>query len=272
MKIIPRKLRKLGVTLVETLPPIGLAGFLATTLLPALSKAKAKANRIKCVNNLGSVYMAGLSFAQDNGERLPWQLTSSGVRGHFDPAAQAAAGYGANINRDINELKAHPKSLAAAGVYGLRAMKAELQTPKILHSPCDPERAAGSEIVQENWRGYDTRARGVSAELGRGCSYVLVRGAETQRPSSIYSVTRNWSTDSLEKGKWLGSDSDPKNASTMAGLMASQGQLVMMDGSARQSHNPDFGAGGRLTRAAQNDRGGVGRGRTSLNLIRGPGL
>ena len=270
MKI--KRKKTLATTLVETLPPLGLAGLLATSILPALGKAKARANRIKCVNNLRSVYMAGLAFAQDNQARLPWQLTSRGVRNHFDPAAQTAAGYGVNINRDINEVKAHPKSLAAAGVYGLLAMKAELQTPKILHSPCDPGRAGANEVVQENWRGYDTRTKGVSAELGRGCSYVLVRGADSQRPSSIYSVTRNWSTDSLEKGKWLGSDSDPKNANTMAGLRASQGHLVMMDGSARQSTNADFGAVGKHTRVAQDERGGVARGRTSLNLIRGPGL
>ena len=47
---------------------------LASLLLPALGKAKSKANRVKCVYNVSSVYKAGLAFAQDNGERLPWQL------------------------------------------------------------------------------------------------------------------------------------------------------------------------------------------------------
>ena len=71
MKIISRKLRKLGTTLVETLPPIGMAGFLATTLLPALSKAKAKANRVKCANNLKTIGMAWNGFATTQGE-YPW--------------------------------------------------------------------------------------------------------------------------------------------------------------------------------------------------------
>ena len=237
-----------------------------------MAKAKARANRIKCVNNLGQVCKAGLAFAQDNGERFPWQLTSIGVRHHFGPEAAASSRYGMQINPDLNEVVAHPNSLAAAGVYALPAMKMGLQTPKILHSPCDPARSADNEIVQENWRSHSTSAQGVSAELGRGCSYVLVRGADTQRPSSVYALTRNWSTDNLNTGKWLGSDSDPGNARTMDGLSASQGQCVMTDGSAKQSTNADFQANGSIAKNARHSTGGRARGQTSLNLIRGPGL
>ena len=172
----------------------------------------------------------------------------------------------------INEVMAHPNSLAAAGVYGLTAMKSGLYTPKILHSPCDPIRAASNEIVQLNWMGYDTKTFGVSTELGEGVSYVLVRGADTQRPSSVYALTRNWSADNLNTGEWLGADSDPGNARTITGLTYSQGQLVTMDGGAKQSNNSDLQANGNLTKAAQFATGGVAKGQTSLKLIRGPGL
>ena len=175
-------------------------------------------------------------------------------------------------NPNINEVMAHPNSLAAAGVYGLTAMKSELMTPQILLSPCDPSRAAANEIATKNWHSYNTKAKGVSAELGRGASYVLVRGADALRPSSVYALTRNWSTDNLNMGKWLGSDSDRGNKRTMADLHASQGQVVMMDGSTHLSSNADFGKGGTLTKPARNSTGGVAKGQTSLNLIRGPGL
>ena len=240
-------------------------------LLPGLARAKASANRVKCVNNVRNVYKAGLAFGQDNGERLPWQLITSSVQKHFG-AATASSRYGGQENRSINEVMAHPNSLAAAGVYGLSAMKSELVTPKILHSPCDFSRAMNNETVQMNWRGYDTKTGGISAELGAGASYVLCRGADTQRPSSVYAVTRNWSTDNLNTGKWLGSDSDPTSARTMDGLSASQGQCVMTDGSAKQSNNADFQANGSITKNARNSTGGCARGQTSLNLIRGPGL
>ena len=250
---------------------IGL-GIMASMLLPALARAKGKANRVKCVNNLGGVYKSGLAFAQDNGERLPWQLTASGVRNHFGGNVNASSGYGSQPNPRINEVKSHPDSLEAAGVYGLNAMKMELVTAKILVSPCDPDRMAANESLQENWRSYDTKANGVSAELGNGCSYVLVRGADTMRPSSVYGLTRNWSSDNLNTGNWLGSDSDWGNERTMAGLRASQGQCVTMDGAAMQTTNADFGGFGRRTQQAQVATGGVARGTTSLNLIRGSGL
>ncbi len=180
--------------------------------------------------------------------------------------------FGMQLDRRINEVKNHPDSNHAAGCYGLTAMKAELVTPKILHSPCDATRAAGSEIAQENWAAYDTKARGPSSELGQGASYTLIRGADTKRPSSIYAVTRNWSGNDLAGGRWCGSDSDVTNARTMAGLTASQGQSVTMDGGARQSTNADFSNQGTFTKAAQTATGGIATGRTSTRIIAGTGL
>ncbi len=274
-----------GFTLIELLVVIAIIGILASMLLPALARAKAKANRVKCVNNIGNVYKAGLAFAQDAGERLPWQLTSSGVRNHFRGNAQASAGFGSQINAGVNEVTCHGDSLQAAGVYGITGMKSELVTPKIIHSPTDATRAAGSEICQENWKGYDTKRFGPNSQLGAGASYCFVRGADTQRPSSIYAITRNWSDTNtrwisggtgaggrLTGGKWCGSDSDVSNPRTMSGLTASQGQVVTMDGGAKQATNADFQNGGQLTKAAITATGGNAKGATSVAIIRGGGL
>jgi len=173
----------------------------------------------------------------------------------------------------------HWRSQHAAAVYAMSAMKAELVTPKILMSPTDATRAAGSEVAQENWSRYRSDYNpgnwwGGTGELGQGASYCLALGADTQRPASVYSITRNWSQTYLDQnnGVWCGSDSHATNGRTMAGLTASQGQVVTMDGGAKQSTNADFQGQGTYSKAGRTATGGVATGRTSMYVIRGTGL
>ena len=274
-----------GFTLIELLVVIAIIGILAAMLLPAMARAKTKANRVKCVNNMGQIYKAMLSFAQDNKERMPWQLTPSGVRNYLDPNASPGTAYGRRQLRPgtddwfYNHVVPHPNTLHTAGVEGITAVKRELQTPKILHSPCDPTRKAQNELVQENWKNYDTKTRGVSAELGGGTSYCFIRGADAQRPGSVLGVTRNWGSERLGGPHyhntihiWHGSDKHITSPRTMAGLTYSQGQLVLMDGSTKQANNADLGYEGEIHHHSHFMKGGITQGGMSLYVLRGPGI
>jgi prepilin-type N-terminal cleavage/methylation domain-containing protein len=60
-----------GFTLIELLVVIAVIAILAGIILPALSAARQKANRIACVSNLKQVGLAINLFADDNEDRLP---------------------------------------------------------------------------------------------------------------------------------------------------------------------------------------------------------
>ena len=145
----------------------------------------------------------------------------------------------------------------------MAAVKAELVTPKILLSPCDPGRKVANETISgfANWRNYNTK--GNKPLPHAGISYGLCFGADTQRPATILGTTRNLSADELAKSIWAGAE-DAKRG--MAGLQMGQGQIVTMDGGARQSSKDDIGAAGRMIKAHINSRGGHAKGNASTRM------
>jgi prepilin-type N-terminal cleavage/methylation domain-containing protein/prepilin-type processing-associated H-X9-DG protein len=60
-----------GFTLIELLVVIAIIAILASMLLPALAKSKAKATGIKCMSNLKQLQLCWLLYADDNNEATP---------------------------------------------------------------------------------------------------------------------------------------------------------------------------------------------------------
>ena len=84
-----------GFTLIELLVVIAIIAILAAMLLPALSKAKGKANRTTCVNNLKQIQLCWFMYTDDNNVYCP--PNGPGL----DPRMKGIPGYEAWIYGDV---------------------------------------------------------------------------------------------------------------------------------------------------------------------------
>src|SRR5690242_2570147 len=70
--------RRSAFTLVELLVVIAVIGIVAAFLLPALAQAKERAKAVVCLNNTKQLALAGVMYAGDHEDRLPYNLGLTG--------------------------------------------------------------------------------------------------------------------------------------------------------------------------------------------------
>ncbi|MGA2853716.1 MAG: prepilin-type N-terminal cleavage/methylation domain-containing protein [Verrucomicrobiota bacterium] len=120
-----QRFSKNGFTLVALLVIIAVIAILAAMMLPALARAKGKAQRINCVNNLKQIGLAYRIWEGDNGGKYPMDV----------PVAKGGT----------------KEFITGADTFRhFQVISNELSTPRILVCPADTRTAAANFVRLKN--------------------------------------------------------------------------------------------------------------------------